>query len=64
MRARSRETCLMPLRLRAVSCEVLARPVYLFAARSPHVVDVTLLRRRLHDTPELLRRRLQDEGET
>ncbi len=51
----------MPLRLKAISCEVLARPVYLFAARSPHMVDVTLLRRRLHDTPELLRRRLQDE---
>ena len=49
------------LRLRAISCEVLARPVYAAAARSPHVVDVTLLRRRLHDTPELLRGRLQAE---
>ncbi|MFI5259904.1 MAG: DUF1638 domain-containing protein [Candidatus Limnocylindrales bacterium] len=47
------------LRLRAISCEVLARPVYMCAARSPHVVDVTLLRRRLHDTPVLLRERLQ-----
>jgi hypothetical protein len=52
---------LLRLRLRAISCEVLARPVYLCAARSPHVVDVTLLRRRLHDTPALLRGRLQAE---
>jgi hypothetical protein len=49
------------LRLRAISCEVLARPVYASAACSPHVVDVSLLRRRLHDTPELLRGRLQAE---
>jgi hypothetical protein len=40
---------------------VLARPVYASAARSPHVVDVTLLRRRLHDTPAVLRDRLQAE---
>lgn len=52
---------MLRLRLRAISCEVLARPVYLCAARSPHVVDVTLLRRRLHDTPQLLRSRLQAE---
>jgi hypothetical protein len=51
----------MPLRLRAISCEVLAHPVYMCAARSRHVVDVTLLRRRLHDTPALLRGRLQAE---
>ena len=52
---------MLRLRLRAISCEVLARPVYLCAARSPHVVDVTLLRRRLHDTPVLLRGRLLAE---
>jgi hypothetical protein len=52
---------LLNLRLRAISCEVLARQVYLCAARSPHVVDVSLLRRRLHDTPQLLRGRLQAE---
>jgi len=51
----------MPLRLRAVTCEVLARPVYHFAARSPHVVDVVLLRKRLHDTPGTLRELLQAE---
>jgi len=47
------------LRLRVVGCEVLARPIYLCAARSPHVVDVTLQRRGLHDTPATLRQLLQ-----
>jgi hypothetical protein len=49
------------LRLRCISCEVLARPLYLCAARSPHVVDVSFLRRGLHDTPAVLRERLQVE---
>ena len=51
----------MALRLRAITCEALARPVYLAAARSPHVVDVSLLRLRLHDTPASLRELLQAE---
>jgi hypothetical protein len=50
-----------PLRLRAVSCDVLARPIYLCAARSPHVVDVAFLRRGLHNQPPDLRARLQSE---
>jgi hypothetical protein len=50
-----------PLRLRCVGCEVLARPLYLCAARSPHVVDVSSLRPGLHDTPAELRGRLQAE---
>src|SRR3989304_2025820 len=37
------------MRLAALTCEVLARSVYLCAARSPHVVDVRLNRRGLHD---------------
>lgn len=49
------------MRLRIVACEVLARPLYLAAARSPHVVDVTLLRQGLHDRPGGLRDRLQAE---
>jgi Protein of unknown function (DUF1638) len=49
------------LRLRAVACEVLARSVYLCAARSPHIVDVSLLRRALHDDPLDLRTQLQRE---
>jgi len=49
------------MRLHAIACDVLARPVYLGAARSPHVVDVTLLRRGLHAEPLRLRERLQAE---
>lgn len=49
------------LRLRAISCEVFARPVYRCAARSAHIVDVTMLRQRLHDTPVALRELLQAE---
>jgi len=47
------------MRLHAIACDVLARPVYLCAARSPHVVDLTLLRRGLHDDPRELRETLQ-----
>jgi uncharacterized protein DUF1638 len=57
----SSEDPLKRLRLRAISCEVLARPVYLAAARSPNVVDVSLLRLRLHDAPAMLRSQLQSE---
>jgi hypothetical protein len=49
------------MRLLALTCEVLARSVYLCAARSPHVVDVRLNRRGLHDDPPNLRALLQDE---
>jgi hypothetical protein len=49
-----------PMRLRCIGCEVLARPLYFAAAKSPHVVDVELLRRGLHDVPVDLRARLQD----
>jgi hypothetical protein len=47
------------LRLLALTCEVLARSVYLCASRSPHVVDVRLNRRGLHDDPPNLRTILQ-----
>lgn len=49
------------LRLLALTCEVLARSVYLCAARSPHVVDVQLNRRGLHDEPPNLREILQEQ---
>lgn len=49
------------MRLLALTCEVLARSVYLCAARSPHVVDVRLNRRGLHDDPPNLRTILQAE---
>ena len=47
------------MRLLCLTCEVLARPIYLCAARSPHVVDVELYRKGLHNTPTELRARLQ-----
>jgi hypothetical protein len=49
------------MRLLALTCEVLARSVYLCAARSPHIVDVRLNRRGLHDDPPNLRAILQSE---
>jgi hypothetical protein len=42
-----------------LTCEVLARPVYLCAAHSPHIVDVALLQRGLHNHPANLRDQLQ-----
>jgi len=47
------------MRLHAIACDIMARPVYLCAARSPHVVDVTLFRRGLHEEPRDLRTQLQ-----
>ncbi|GAB4518654.1 MAG: DUF1638 domain-containing protein [Anaerolineae bacterium] len=47
------------MRLRCLACEVLARPLYLSAAYSPHVVDVELFRRGWHNDPPDLRARLQ-----
>ncbi|HVN52774.1 MAG TPA: DUF1638 domain-containing protein [Anaerolineaceae bacterium] len=45
--------------IKCITCEALARPVYLCAAHSPHIIDVELLRRGLHNTPGTLRERLQ-----
>jgi hypothetical protein len=47
------------VRFLLIACEVLAREAYLCAARSPHIVDIELLEKGLHDTPEDLRRELQ-----
>ena len=43
-----------------ITCEVLARPVYWCAATAPHLVDVELLKRGLHNQPLNLRSRLQE----
>ncbi len=48
------------MRLYAIACDVLARPVYLCAARSPHVVDIRLFERGLHNEPKSLRDQLQE----
>lgn len=47
------------MRLRLITCDILARPAYMCAARSPHIVDVTMLPRGLHAQPRDLRSRLQ-----
>jgi hypothetical protein len=50
------------MRLRAITCEVLARSVYLQAALAPHVVDVELLEQALHDDRPATRvQRLQSQ---
>lgn len=48
------------MRLKCLACEVLARPLYLCAAYSPHIVDLELLRRGLHNHPAGLRAELQE----
>jgi len=49
------------MRIKCIACDVLARPVYLCAAHSPHIVDVTLERFGLHLTPNKLRGILQTQ---
>lgn len=48
------------MRIFAIACDVVARPVYLCAARSPHVVDILLFERGLHNEPKTLREKLQE----
>lgn len=48
-----------PLRLKLIACEVLARQAYYVAALAPHVIDIELVEKGLHDEPERLRRHLQ-----
>jgi hypothetical protein len=47
------------MKLKAITCDALARPVYWCAAQSPHIVDVELLRFGLHSQPNDLRAMLQ-----
>jgi hypothetical protein len=47
------------LRLKLIACEVLARQVYYAAALAPHVVDIELIDKGLHNEPDDLRRQLQ-----
>jgi hypothetical protein len=42
-----------------IACEVLARPLYLCAARSPHIIDIQLVHKGLHNTPAVLHQNLQ-----
>jgi hypothetical protein len=47
------------LKLYCLACEVLARPLYLSAARSAHIIDIQLIQRGLHNQPANLRSVLQ-----
>jgi hypothetical protein len=47
------------MKLKCLGCEALARAIYLCAARSPHIIDLEILRLGLHKDPDDLRRRLQ-----
>ncbi len=47
------------MRLKCLTCEALARPVYFCAAHSPHLVDIELVRLGLHERPKNLRGQLQ-----
>ncbi len=49
------------MRLKCFGCDALARMVYLAAAQSPHIVDVTLFQLGLHLKPGSLQMRLQAE---
>ena len=48
------------MRIHIIACRVFSREIGYFAALSPHTVDVTWLPQGLHDTPDQLRRMLQD----
>jgi hypothetical protein len=47
------------MRFRCIGCQVLARVIYYCAAQSPHIVDVEMLQRGLHNEPKDLRVQLQ-----
>lgn len=49
------------MRLKCIGCDALARLIYLSAAYSPHLVDISIYRLGLHRHPEDLRTRLQRE---
>ncbi|MBN1247417.1 MAG: DUF1638 domain-containing protein [Anaerolineae bacterium] len=48
------------MHLKCLTCEALARPAYLCAARSPHTVDIELFRLGWHVDPKDLHNRLQE----
>lgn len=49
------------MRLKCIGCDALARPIYLCAALSPHLVDVSMFRLGLHRNPANLQSALQAE---
>ena len=49
------------MHLKMLCCKIIEREVSLLAASSRNVVDVTMIRQKLHDKPENLNRFLQSE---
>jgi hypothetical protein len=49
------------MRIKILACEVLARELYYCAATSPHIIDIQLVKRGLHNTPEVLRAEIQKQ---
>ncbi|NLB56309.1 MAG: DUF1638 domain-containing protein [Lentisphaerae bacterium] len=47
------------LHIKAIVCNALRREFYHCAARSPNIVDITLLPQGLHDQPEILREKVR-----
>lgn len=47
------------MKIKALACDALARPVYWCAAQSPHIADIELLRFGLHNEPDTLHSLLQ-----
>lgn len=49
------------MRLKVLGCKVLSRELGYLAAHSKNYIDMTTLKQGLHDTPDLLRKSLQEE---
>jgi len=49
------------MKIKALTCNALARPAYWCASQSPHIVDVELFQFGLHSQPENLRSLLQEK---
>lgn len=49
------------MRLKLLCCKALQREVASLIYACPHIIDVTMVRQRLHDTPKLLTQALQEE---
>jgi hypothetical protein len=49
------------MKIKALTCNALARPAYWCAAQSPHIVDIELIQFGLHSQPNNLRSLLQEK---
>ncbi|MGE5613369.1 MAG: DUF1638 domain-containing protein [Bacillota bacterium] len=49
------------MRYKLIGCEVIARPAYLAAAKSPHIIDMEFSKLQSHTNPESLRKEIQEK---